>query len=139
MRHLTLEVPVDLVVADLSFISLATVAPSLLGPNAQPGADVVCLVKPQFEAGRAEVSKGRGVIRQPDIWRRVLDEVGSAFAAQGAAMMDVMVSPLRGADGNVEFLAHLRAHAAQVALGEGASLDAPALDAVVAEAAGTAP
>ena len=56
--------PFDLVVADLSFISLVTVAPVLAGELAAPGADVVVLVKPQFEAGRAEVSRGKGVIRR---------------------------------------------------------------------------
>ncbi|MGH9282545.1 MAG: hypothetical protein ACRD0S_06360, partial [Acidimicrobiales bacterium] len=61
------------------------------------------------------------------VWRRVLDEVRSALAGQGAAMMGAMVSPLTGAGGNVEFLAHLRAHTAPPA----AEVD---LDAVVAEA-----
>ena len=102
--------PFEVVVADLSFISLRTVAPVLLGALAADGAEVVLLVKPQFEAGRAEVSRGRGVIRDPAVWRRVLEGVGGAVAAAGAAMMGVMVSPLRGADGNVEFLLHARAH-----------------------------
>ena len=110
VRYLILDEPVDVVVADLSFISLGTVAPALLGPNARTGADVVVLVKPQFEAGRAEAARGRGVVRDPAVWRRVLEEVRSALAAHGAAMMGAMVSPLTGADGNVEFLAHLRAH-----------------------------
>lgn len=127
VRRLRLEAPVPVVVGDLSFISLVTVAPALVGDNAAAGADVVVLVKPQFEAGRVEVSKGRGVVRDPDVWRRVLGEVVSALSGCGAAMMGVMVSPLRGADGNVEFLAHLRAHAA------GPSVDEAALDAVVAE------
>jgi 23S rRNA (cytidine1920-2'-O)/16S rRNA (cytidine1409-2'-O)-methyltransferase len=112
VRSLVLDAPVDVVVGDLSFISLATVAPALLGPNAAPGADVVLLVKPQFEAGRAEVSKGRGVVRDPAVWERVLRGTASALTGGGATMMGVMVSPLRGADGNVEFLVHLRAHAA---------------------------
>jgi 23S rRNA (cytidine1920-2'-O)/16S rRNA (cytidine1409-2'-O)-methyltransferase len=100
--------PYELVVADLSFISLRTVAPDLLR-LAAPGADVVVLVKPQYEAGRAEAAKGRGVITDPEVWRRVLNEVVSAFEGLGAAMMGVMVSPLKGADGNVEFLAYFRA------------------------------
>ena len=66
------------------------------------------LVKPQFEAGRREVSRGRGVIRDPGVWRAALADAIAAFDAAGATMMGVMVSPLRGADGNVEFLAHLR-------------------------------
>src|SRR5205807_7063932 len=60
---------VDLVVADLSFISLRTVAVALLA-CAAPWADLVLLVKPQFEAGRAEASRGRGVIRDPDVRAR---------------------------------------------------------------------
>jgi 23S rRNA (cytidine1920-2'-O)/16S rRNA (cytidine1409-2'-O)-methyltransferase len=131
VRALALDAPVDVVVADLSFISLATVAPALLGPGTvKPGGDAVILVKPQFEAGRAEVSKGRGVVRDPAVWRRVLGEARSALTGQGAAMMGVMVSPLKGADGNVEFLVHLRASTA------GDAVDDARLDAVVAEAEG---
>ncbi|MFP5377742.1 MAG: TlyA family RNA methyltransferase [Acidimicrobiia bacterium] len=126
VRDLVLAEPVGVVVADLSFISLRTVAPALVGPNAAPGADVVLLVKPQFEAGRAEAARGRGVIRDPAVWRRVLEEVRSALAARRAAMMGAMVSPLTGADGNVEFLAHFVAHAPDPA---GAPVD---LDGVVA-------
>jgi 23S rRNA (cytidine1920-2'-O)/16S rRNA (cytidine1409-2'-O)-methyltransferase len=70
-----------------------------------PAGSIVLLVKPQFEAGRQEASKNRGVIRDPAVWRRVLDEVCSAVISGGATMMGAMVSPLRGADGNVEFLA----------------------------------
>ena len=126
VRHLVLDEPVEVVVADLSFISLRVVAPALVGPNAAPGADVVVLVKPQFEAGRAEVARGKGVITDSSVWRRVLEEVGSALAGHGAAMMGAMVSPLTGADGNVEFLAHLRAHH------RGGTVAAVDLDAVVA-------
>jgi 23S rRNA (cytidine1920-2'-O)/16S rRNA (cytidine1409-2'-O)-methyltransferase len=99
--------PVDLVVADLSFISLRTVAAALLA-CAAPGADLVLLVKPQFEAGRAEASRGRGVIRDPDVRARVLEEVSGALTELGAAIMGTMESPLKGADGNVEFLLHAR-------------------------------
>ena len=99
--------PVDLVVADLSFISLRTVLPALV-PLVDPGGDLVLLVKPQFEAGRREASRGAGVVRDPEVWRRVLDEVGCAVAQQRADRMGVMASPLTGADGNVEFLLHAR-------------------------------
>jgi 23S rRNA (cytidine1920-2'-O)/16S rRNA (cytidine1409-2'-O)-methyltransferase len=99
--------PVELVVADLSFISLRTVAPALLA-CAAPGADLLLLVKPQFEAGRAEASRGRGVIRDPEVRARVLEEVSSALSELGAAIMGTMESPLKGADGNVEFLLHAR-------------------------------
>ena len=133
VRSLHLAEPASVVVGDLSFISLATVAPALLGSNAAPGADVILLVKPQFEAGRAEVSKGRGVVRDPEVWRRVLRSTCSALIAEGAAMMGVMVSPLKGADGNVEFLVHLRAHA-----GDGAAAPDHVIDAVVDDVAGPA-
>ncbi len=99
--------PLPVVVADLSFISVRAVIGSLLALLA-PGGDLVILVKPQFEAGRAEVSKGRGVIRDPAIWHRVLEETRGVLAAAGAVIMDVMVSPLRGAEGNAEFLLHAR-------------------------------
>jgi 23S rRNA (cytidine1920-2'-O)/16S rRNA (cytidine1409-2'-O)-methyltransferase len=97
--------PVDLVVGDLSFVSLRTVLPALVA-MAAPGADIVLLVKPQFEAGRVEASKGKGVIRDPIVWRRVLGEVRVAAGEFGAAMMAAMVSPITGADGNREFLVH---------------------------------
>ncbi len=99
--------PVEVVVADLSFISIRAVIGPLLALLA-PGGDLVVLVKPQFEAGRSEVSKGRGVIRDPAVWRRVLDEAVVVIEGAGAAIMEAMVSPLRGADGNAEFLLHAR-------------------------------
>jgi 23S rRNA (cytidine1920-2'-O)/16S rRNA (cytidine1409-2'-O)-methyltransferase len=103
----TVGVPAALVVADLSFISLRTVLPAILALAAD-GADLVLLVKPQFEAGREEASRGRGVITDPDVWRRVLHEVVGALEHEGAAIMGVMASPLTGTDGNVEFLVHAR-------------------------------
>lgn len=132
--------PGEVVVADLSFISLTTVAPALLGLIGPGGGDLVALVKPQFEAGRVEAARGKGVIRSPEVWRRVLGEVVDAFASAGATMMGAMVSPLTGADGNVEFLVHVVFGGATGAAG----LDTSAvdIDAVVAEASarhGTAP
>jgi 23S rRNA (cytidine1920-2'-O)/16S rRNA (cytidine1409-2'-O)-methyltransferase len=94
----------SLIVADLSFISLTLVAPAI-ARVAAPGADVICLVKPQFEAGRTEVGRG-GVVREPEVWRRAVDRVASAFAASGLAPRGVMASPLLGPAGNVEFLLH---------------------------------
>jgi 23S rRNA (cytidine1920-2'-O)/16S rRNA (cytidine1409-2'-O)-methyltransferase len=125
----------ELIVADLSFISLGAVAPDLVGRLAQPGADVVTLVKPQYEAGRAEAAKGRGIVRDPEVWRRVLGEVRSALGASGAAMMGAMVSPLTGADGNVEFLAHWKAHAGLAA----SATTAADLDALVQQVVGSGP
>jgi 23S rRNA (cytidine1920-2'-O)/16S rRNA (cytidine1409-2'-O)-methyltransferase len=123
--------PFPLIVADLSFISLAPVAPVIAGDLAAADADLVLLIKPQFEAGAKEAGRGRGVIRDPVVWRRVLDEVGTALNRSGAAMMGIMVSPLTGASGNVEFLAHFRAHAA----GPGV-IGPETIAAVVEEAAG---
>lgn len=97
-----------LVVVDLSFISVRLVLDALLRVCA-PGADLVILVKPQFEAGRAEADRGRGVIRDPDVWRAVLTDTIAAAEARGAIIMGLMVSPIRGAEGNVEFLLHARA------------------------------
>jgi 23S rRNA (cytidine1920-2'-O)/16S rRNA (cytidine1409-2'-O)-methyltransferase len=99
--------PADLLVADLSFISLRTVLPAVTALG-RPGADLVVLVKPQFEAGREEAARGRGVIRDPRVWRRVLEEIAAALADLEAAIMGAMASPITGADGNVEFLVHAR-------------------------------
>jgi 23S rRNA (cytidine1920-2'-O)/16S rRNA (cytidine1409-2'-O)-methyltransferase len=110
LRQATLESlraePFDVLVADLSFISLSVVAPNLATDLAAPGADLVLLVKPQFEAGRKEAGRGRGVIRDPGVWREAIIRVGTAFASQGAAIMGVMASPVVGPAGNVEFLLH---------------------------------
>jgi 23S rRNA (cytidine1920-2'-O)/16S rRNA (cytidine1409-2'-O)-methyltransferase len=100
--------PVDLVVADLSFISLTVVLAALLGA-CRPGADLVLLVKPQFEAGRAEVSRGKGVITDPDIHERVRVTIDDALRNLGADVRGWVTSPIRGADGNKEFLVHARA------------------------------
>ena len=97
----------DLLVADLSFISLALVIPTLLAllePTARAAA--VVLVKPQFEAERGEVGKG-GVVRDPEVWSRCLERVSMAVAACGWTVADVTPSPLLGPAGNVEFLMHL--------------------------------
>jgi 23S rRNA (cytidine1920-2'-O)/16S rRNA (cytidine1409-2'-O)-methyltransferase len=91
---------------DLSFISLRTVAPHLLALAAD-AADFVLLVKPQFEAGRARVGKG-GIVRDPEIRRDVVTEVIDGLAAHGLGVIALVASPIAGADGNVEFLAHAR-------------------------------
>ncbi len=102
--------PPDLIVCDVSFIALQLVLPVLrrLGSD---DAEAVVLVKPQFEAARADVGKG-GVVRDPTVWRRVLSEVAAAAAAVGWRGFAVTPSPLLGPAGNVEFLAHLTVHAA---------------------------
>lgn len=100
--------PVDLVVGDLSFISLRAVLGSLLAAS-RPGGPLLLLLKPQFEATRAEADRGGGVIRDSAIWHRVLQELDGALRAAGGSMMGVMLSPLRGAAGNVEIFVHARA------------------------------
>jgi 23S rRNA (cytidine1920-2'-O)/16S rRNA (cytidine1409-2'-O)-methyltransferase len=99
--------PVDLVVGDLSFISLRLVIVPLMSV-CQPGASMVLLVKPQFEAGRSEVSRGRGVITDPLVWDRVRDEITDAFLEHGCEVVGWTDSPITGADGNREFLVHAR-------------------------------
>jgi 23S rRNA (cytidine1920-2'-O)/16S rRNA (cytidine1409-2'-O)-methyltransferase len=101
----TIGGPVDLAVADLSFISLTLVIPALVGV-CQPGAPMVLLVKPQFEAGRREVDRGRGVVTDPAVHGRVRDEIGAALTAAGCVVRGWTRSPITGADGNQEFLVH---------------------------------
>jgi 23S rRNA (cytidine1920-2'-O)/16S rRNA (cytidine1409-2'-O)-methyltransferase len=99
--------PADLCVADLSFISLRTVAPNLCMLTRPRDADFVLLVKPQFEAGRARIGKG-GIVRDPVVHDAVLREVVAGLEASRLGVHALIVSPLRGADGNVEFFAHAR-------------------------------
>jgi 23S rRNA (cytidine1920-2'-O)/16S rRNA (cytidine1409-2'-O)-methyltransferase len=97
--------PVELVVADLSFISLRRAIPWLLGVCA-PGADLVLLVKPQFEAGKSEVDRGGGVIRDPAVHLRVRAEIDDALVANGCDVRGWIESPITGAQGNKELLVH---------------------------------
>jgi 23S rRNA (cytidine1920-2'-O)/16S rRNA (cytidine1409-2'-O)-methyltransferase len=101
-----IDPPADLCVADLSFISLRTVAPNLLALTTAD-AEFVLLVKPQFEAGRNNVGKG-GVVRDPVVHGSVLREVVGAFGTLGLGVRSLVTSPLRGADGNIEFFAYAR-------------------------------
>jgi 23S rRNA (cytidine1920-2'-O)/16S rRNA (cytidine1409-2'-O)-methyltransferase len=96
----------DLVVADLSFISLAKVLPALASVAA-PASDFVVLVKPQFEAGPSDVGRG-GVVRSPQVWRRVLAAAADACLGVGLGPIAVTPSNVRGPAGNVEFFLHAR-------------------------------
>jgi 23S rRNA (cytidine1920-2'-O)/16S rRNA (cytidine1409-2'-O)-methyltransferase len=99
----------DAVVMDLSFISLRTVLPAVW-PFVTPGGVLVALVKPQFEAGKTEVDKGRGIIRDPAVQTRVLEEILD-FALRelpDALLLGTVDSPIAGTDGNREFLLGLR-------------------------------
>ncbi len=95
-----------LVTIDVSFISLRYILP-VLPPLLRPEADVIALVKPQFEAGRAEVRKG-GIVRDPAVHARVIDEVGAAADALGLKRAGLADSPIAGMEGNREFLLHLK-------------------------------
>ncbi len=104
-RDLTSEIipePVDIVVCDASFISLAKVLDAALG-LVRPGGALVALVKPQFEAGREEVGKG-GVVRDQQVHRRVCDAAAEWVRSRGWRVLGVEPSPITGPEGNVEFL-----------------------------------
>jgi len=98
--------PVDLVVGDLSFISLTLVLDALVGVTATDG-DLVLMVKPQFEVGRSRVGKG-GVVRDPELRAEAVTTVADAAATRGWGARAVTVSPLPGPSGNVEFFLWLR-------------------------------
>jgi 23S rRNA (cytidine1920-2'-O)/16S rRNA (cytidine1409-2'-O)-methyltransferase len=112
-RHLTrAEIPEapDLVVCDASFISLTTVLPAALA-LAAPAARLVALIKPQFEVGKGRVGKG-GVVRDPALHREVCDRVVAWLGAQpGWQVLGLTESPIRGPEGNIEFLIHARREA----------------------------
>jgi 23S rRNA (cytidine1920-2'-O)/16S rRNA (cytidine1409-2'-O)-methyltransferase len=93
---------VDIIVCDASFIGLAKVLEAPL-KLARAGARLVALVKPQFEAGRAEVGKG-GVVRDASVHRRVCEEAQAWVEAQGWTVLGITESPITGPEGNVEFL-----------------------------------
>ena len=107
-----IDPPVDICVVDVSFISLCTIAPSLLALTADDG-EFVLLVKPQFEAGRSRVGRG-GIVRDPAVHEAVLREVVAGLEERGLGVRALVASPLQGADGNVEFLAHARRGSASV-------------------------
>jgi 23S rRNA (cytidine1920-2'-O)/16S rRNA (cytidine1409-2'-O)-methyltransferase len=115
VRHLTpvtIGGPVDLTVADLSFISLSLVLPALVACT-RPEGDLVLLVKPQFEAGREQVGKG-GVVRDPAARAAAVERVGETAAGLGWGSAGLVASRLPGPAGNVEFVLWLRRDAGQL-------------------------
>ncbi|MGI9253168.1 MAG: TlyA family RNA methyltransferase [Thermomicrobiales bacterium] len=105
-RHLeSLPEAVDLVVIDVSFISLKLILP-VAARLLKPGGACVPLIKPQFEAGAKDLGKG-GVVRDSAVHRRVLGEIVTASGEQGFGVLGLTASTLKGPAGNVEFLAHL--------------------------------
>jgi 23S rRNA (cytidine1920-2'-O)/16S rRNA (cytidine1409-2'-O)-methyltransferase len=99
--------PVDVVTLDVSFISLRLILPVLPSVLA-PAADIVALVKPQFEAGRRDVGRG-GLVKDPAVHEAVIARVTASAASCGLARVAMTPSPITGAAGNQEFLLHLRA------------------------------
>jgi 23S rRNA (cytidine1920-2'-O)/16S rRNA (cytidine1409-2'-O)-methyltransferase len=100
------EVRFELATIDLSFISLTKVLQAVAA-ILKDGADIIALVKPQFEVGKGEVGKG-GIVTDPAKHRRVLDEITSFARSIGFEVAGVIESPILGAEGNREFLLHLR-------------------------------
>lgn len=105
-RHLTAEMipdPLDIIVCDASFISLKKVLPAALA-LAAPHAQLVTLIKPQFEVGKAEVSRGKGVIRDAALHQAVCDDISDWAAGLNWQVQGVIESPITGPKGNKEFL-----------------------------------
>ena len=100
------DAPITRVSIDVSFISLRHIFP-VLPALVAPGSEIVALVKPQFEAGRAEVGKG-GLVKDPKVHDRVVRDVEAAAAEVGLSRVALVESPITGAHGNQEFLMHLR-------------------------------
>lgn len=133
VRELTADAiggPVDLVVADLSFISLSTVLPALTA-CASADADIVPMVKPQFEVGKDRVGPG-GVVSDPALRAESVLTVARRAAELGWLTVDVTASPLPGPSGNVEYFLHLRSRAGRPLVGD-------ALTAAVAHAIAEGP
>ena len=122
--------PVDLTVADLSFISLRTVLPALVACTT-PGGELLPMVKPQFEVGRQRLGAG-GVVRDPALRLAALTEVTAAARALGLVLRGAVASPLPGPSGNVEFFLRL-AHGGDRAVGTGADVGDATLAAAVEE------
>jgi 23S rRNA (cytidine1920-2'-O)/16S rRNA (cytidine1409-2'-O)-methyltransferase len=99
--------PVELVTVDASFISLRILLPVIQNWFPTAGGEIIALIKPQFEAGREEVSKGEGVIHDPRIHRQVLEEILVFAREAGFDLKGLVKSSLKGPKGNVEFLVHL--------------------------------
>lgn len=97
---------IELGVVDVSFISLRTVLPCM-SPLLAPRSSLVALIKPQFEAGRGQVGK-KGVVRDPLVWQRVLEDVLSSASHRGWSVAGLDRSPILGPAGNVEFLTYLQ-------------------------------
>lgn len=97
--------PLDFASVDVSFISLTKILP-VLYPLLKPGAEAVCLIKPQFEAGKEKVGK-KGVVRDPEVHEEVLMDILRFVPTLGFSVRHLSFSPIRGPEGNIEYLVHL--------------------------------
>lgn len=128
IRFLTLEqaggIPFDFASVDVSFISLSKVLP-IVAAVLKDGAEAVVLIKPQFEAGRADVGK-KGVVRDPAVHERVIEKVLEAVRETGLTPCGLTFSPVKGPEGNIEYLLHLKKASAAEPLPETAAVVAQA-------------
>jgi 23S rRNA (cytidine1920-2'-O)/16S rRNA (cytidine1409-2'-O)-methyltransferase len=123
LRYITPEQipePIELAVMDVSFISIRLVIPAVKA-LLLPDADFICLIKPQFEAGREEVGK-KGVVRDSVVHERVIREILDFIPTVGMTVEGLDFSPIKGPEGNIEYLCHLKNH-----VGEPREYDIPAL------------
>lgn len=97
---------VDMIVVDVSFISLHTIFPNIKNLMKREDVDLVTLIKPQFEAGKKEAARGRGVIHDHAVHRQVLEHTVQSAQDQGLFLHGLIPSPIKGPKGNIEFLAH---------------------------------
>ena len=123
LRYVTEEQipePIDLAVMDVSFISIRLVIPAVKA-LLKPDADFICLIKPQFEAGREEVGK-KGVVRDSAVHERVIREILDFVPGAGLTVLGLDYSPIKGPEGNIEYLCHLKNRT-----GEQGTFDVPGL------------
>lgn len=109
LRYVTQEqIPetLDLAVMDVSFISIRLVLPAVR-QLLKPDADIICLIKPQFEAGREEVGK-KGVVRDEAVHRRVIEEILAFAPTIGLSVAGLDFSPIKGPEGNIEYICHMK-------------------------------
>ena len=126
LRYITEEqIPeaLDLAVMDVSFISIRLVIPAVK-QLLKPGADYICLIKPQFEAGREEVGK-KGVVRDPKVHEEVVQGILDFAPTIGMSVMGLDFSPIKGPEGNIEYICHLK----------NGSFEGPAIDVAAVVAA----
>ena len=109
-RHMTADDigdPIDLAVTDVSFISLTKILPPMFA-TLKPNGQIVCLIKPQFELDREDISKG-GIVKDPDLHQRAVDKIHKFVTEElHHQWLDCIDSPIKGTEGNKEFLAWLR-------------------------------